>query len=281
MLMVPTAAAVVFRNAAAIHAYAKPAEPEPDNRTRQPQPQPLPRRDAPDPVLAALAQQAVTGPAPRVTASSVFCELELWTRHGPAMSRRRTVSWRDVDGSGYLRTLDLPDIPAAEFTSMMVGANIWTASTSTRQGFAAGQTPHHGHWPPVLAAEPDMMLRQLEAIRPGIDTPAHLLRAIAAAHTHYLITRETRAAELMLLATTAGISVREAGIPTYAASGTTTPGVIITADDPRGSITLHLHAGTGYLAAAVEHSYLRGGGSRRIDSYLMFMGTQQHIPAGW
>jgi hypothetical protein len=238
----------------------------------------LPRRELPDPVLAALATQVVTGPAPRVTSASVFCESELWTRQGAAMSRRRTVSWRDLDGSGYLHTLTLPDIPAAEFTASTVGGNIWTAATSTRQTFTAGQMPGHRQWPPTLTSEPDVMARQLETIRPGIDSPAQLLRAIAAAHTRYLITRDTRSAEFMLLATTAGISVRAADIPTYAI-GPMASGLLVTAADVHGSITLHLHADTGYLAAAVEHSYLVGGGSRRVESYIMFMGAQQHIPA--
>ena len=170
------------------------------------------------------------------------------------MSARRTVSWRDADGSGHLHTLTLPDVPAAQFTASMVGANIWMNATPTRQSFTAGQMPRPALWPSTLAAEPDLMLRQLETIRPGIDSPAQLLRAIAAAHTSYLITRETRAAELHLLATTVGISVRQADIPTYTVIGPMAPGLLIAADDLYGSITLHLHADTGYLAAAVEHS---------------------------
>ncbi|GIH05722.1 hypothetical protein Rhe02_37890 [Rhizocola hellebori] len=278
VLLMLTAAAVVFRSAASPHAYAKPADTDHDHTT--PPPRPLPRREFPDQVLAALARQAATGPAPQVTSASVFCELELWTRQGAAMSRRRTTSWRDLDGSGYLHTLTLPDIPATAFTTPMVGANLWADATPSRQTFTAGQLPAHRQWPPTLAAEPDVMLRQLETIRPGIDSPAQLLRAIAAAHTSYLITRETRAAELTLLATTAGISVRTADIPTYTAVGPPAPGLYITTDDVHGHITLHLHADTGYLAAAVEHSYLGGGGNRRVESYVMFIGTQQHLPTG-
>lgn len=228
----------------------------------------------PDPVLAALAQSATHGPAPRRASASVHNVVQVWTREDNNLyAGQQITSWRDSHGAGSILTLTLP--PSQGFTAAMPGRIRFDNATSTTQTFGPGQMPHHTQWPVTLAADPQEMMRQLEQIWP-IDTPADLLRALRAAHTRYVITREVRAAELTLLATTDGVSIRAGDIPTHTQHNTAMPGLIITAEDAAGHVTLLLDPSTGFLHAATEYTGRAGRG--RLTSYLVYLESDERKP---